>query len=185
MDLNSFSSSTEEELWFLFFFSLYDLRYLVVVVFFNFSSTEELHPPHTWCTFEPSCKNAVVSCSGLHEERSRGPDPSESKDLSRSTCLIFLPASAVEKHLLDVSAVRKPVCFLRIGLKIQICNFYANQENVCLVFLYWWCYFIMMNNKNVNGNIDFLLSFLKKKKVILYNQGIETLLLQLTSPADM
>lgn len=44
----------------------------------------------------------------------------------------------------------------------------------------------MMNNKNVNGNDD-LCTFivLKKKRTLLYNGGMEFLLLQLTSPADM
>lgn len=91
------------------FFSLCDLRYLVVLLFFF------LHPPHTLCTVEPSCKKAVGSCSGLHQEGSRRPDPSESNDLPRSTCLIFLPASAVGKHLLHVSTGRR----FRFGIFTQ------------------------------------------------------------------
>lgn len=142
------------------FFSLYDLRYLVVFFlgfFFPPRKNFILLTPYGHLS-QAVKKNAVVSCSGLRE----GAIPRTQIPASRSTCLIFLAASAVKKHLLDVLQAR--LLPADRNEKIHICNFYANQENVCLFFLYWWCYFIMMNNKNVNGNVDLLTFILLKKK---------------------
>lgn len=73
--------------------------------------------------------NAVVSCSGLR----KGAIPRTQIPASRSTCLIFLAASAAEKHLLDVSRARLlPADGPEI---IQICNFYASPENVFVFVL--------------------------------------------------
>lgn len=81
IDRNSFSSSTEEESGILSFFPLDDLRSFG---WFCFSSTEELHPPHTLCMFEPSCKN----CCRVLFWPSPGAIPAKGK-ICRETAALF------------------------------------------------------------------------------------------------